>query len=132
MIREQRNGAMRAVQESYAVKATSLEEANSVVMLRLVQRGDDVQETVSSSKSGVKELMLDPSAEAGKFYKVRWCLLRLDVKNECMRRDGTTCTLVKAENVFAAMKAFEGGMKDTICDWEVLGVQEENVVEVYY
>lgn len=124
----QPNGTLKKVTEPYLVDALSCTEAEARVTKELEPYigGDFRITSVVSTK--ISEIFWDMSGD--RFYKVKVNFITIDAKTGAEKKI-SNYILVQASSFARALAGFEEGMKGTMADYEIEGINETKIIEVY-
>ena len=122
------NGSVKKVTEPYLVDALSCTEAEARATeeLRPFISGEFSISSVTTTK--ISEIFWDASGD--RFYKVKVNYITLDEKTATEKRTATYI-LVQASSFKDAYDNFMEGMKGTAADFEIEGITETKLVDVY-
>ena len=125
------NGADVVKKEVYLVDAVSFGEAEERVYneRKAYISGDSMVATVKRVKYA--EIIQHADDIKDKYYKARIELISIDEKSGEERRQRFN-VLVNATGFEDAVKRLYDGLKVTMYDYEVLSLQETQILEVYY
>lgn len=126
--KRQPNGTLKKVTEPYLVDALSCTEAEARVTKELEPYigGDFRITSVVSTK--ISEIFWDASGD--RFYKVKVNFISLDDKTGAEKK-AANYILVQASSFAKALANFEECMKGTMADFEIEGINETKIIEVY-
>ncbi len=124
----QENGSVKRVTEPYLVDALSCTEAEARANEELHPfiSGEFNISSVTTTK--ISEIFWDASGD--KFYKVKVNFITIDEKTATERRTASYI-LVQASSFKDAYDNFIEGMKGTMADFEIEGINETKYVDVY-
>lgn len=121
-------GRQKRVTESYLVDALSFSEAEA----RITEKrkpyisGDFTISTVKRDK--ISEVFYDDTAD--KCYKVKVAFITSNEKTGTEKRS-TSIMLVQSNDFYQAYLKFIEEMKGTMADYEIIGISETAILEVY-
>lgn len=123
------NGLVKKVTEPYLVDALSCTEAEARVTEELtpfISGGDFRISSVVTTK--ISEIFWSEGGD--KFYKVKVNFITIDEKTAAEKRSASYI-LVQASNFAEALANFNEGMRGTLDDYEIEGINETKIVDVY-
>lgn len=123
----QNDGMTKKVSQKYLVSAFSFKEAE-----------DKIIEEVSPFTSGsldvdaVKKVKINDFfyGEGDVWYKVKTMLITLDEKTQA-EKETPVCTMVLSSSFKEALKTFMTKMKDSLCDFRIVKVEETKILDVF-
>ena len=124
----QENGAVKKVTEPYLVDALSFTEAEARII-------DEQTPYISGefSVSAVKRTKIAEifwNEEGDKWYLVKVAFITIDERSGVEKR-ATSQILVQAKDFKNAFDSFLEGMKGTMADFEIVGINETPLIDVY-
>ena len=124
----QENGAVKKVTEPYLVDALSFTEAEARII-------DEQTPYISGefSVSAVKRTKIAEifwNEEGDKWYLVKVAFITIDERSGVEKRS-TSQILVQAKDFRNALDTFLEGMKGTMADFEIVGINETPLIDVY-
>lgn len=124
----QENGAVKKVTEPYLVDALSFTEAEARII-------DEQTPFISGefSVSAVKRTKIAEifwNEEGDKWYLVKVAFITIDERSGVEKR-ATSQILVQAKDFKNALDSFLEGMKGTMADFEIVGINETPLIDVY-
>ena len=124
----QDNGAVKKVTEPYLVDALSFTEAEARII-------DEQTPYISGefSVSAVKRTKIAEifwNEEGDKWYLVKVAFITIDERSGVEKR-ATSQILVQAKDFKNALDSFLEGMKGTMADFEIVGINETPLIDVY-
>jgi PBP1b-binding outer membrane lipoprotein LpoB len=127
--RFQDDGSQKMVNEMYLIDALSFTEAETRITeeIRKQTSGDLVITDISRSK--YSELLLHATVSK-KFYRVKTNFVTLSEKTGKEKKTAYYY-LVQANEIDEAKESFEKFMKGTISDYEIEGISETKINEVF-
>lgn len=127
--RFQDDGSQKMVNEMYLIDALSFTEAETSITeeIRKQTSGDLVITDISRSK--YSELLLRATVSK-KFYRVKTNFVTLSEKTGKEKKTAYYY-LVQADEIDEAKESFENFMKGTISDYEIEGISETKINEVF-
>ena len=121
------DGKIVKVSELYLFDSLSFTEAEARVNeeLKPFISGEFITATIRRARiNGLFE------SEGSKWYKSKVYFISLDEEKGIEKRTATTM-LVQADSVKDALDVLEAGMKGTMSDYEVAGINETAILDVY-
>ena len=124
----QENGAVKKVTEPYLVDALSFTEAEARII-------DEQTPYITGefSVSAVKRTKIAEifwNEEGDKWYLVKVAFITIDERSGVEKRS-TSQILVQAKDFKNALDTFLEGMKGTMADFEIVGINETPLIDVY-
>lgn len=124
----QENGAVKKVTEPYLVDALSFTEAEARII-------DEQTPYISGefSVSAVKRTKIAEifwNEEGDRWYLVKVAFITIDERSGVEKRS-TSQILVQAKDFKNALDTFLEGMKGTMADFEIVGINETPLIDVY-
>lgn len=124
----QENGAVKKVTEPYLVDALSFTEAEARII-------DEQTPYISGefSVSAVKRTKIAEifwNEDGDKWYLVKVAFITIDERSGVEKR-ATSQILVQAKDFKNALDSFLEGMKGTMADFEIVGINETPLIDVY-
>lgn len=124
----QENGAVKKVTEPYLVDALSFTEAEARII-------DEQTPYISGefSVSAVKRTKIAEifwNEEGDKWYLVKVAFITIDERSGVEKRS-TSQIIVQAKDFKNALDTFLEGMKGTMADFEIVGINETPLIDVY-
>ena len=115
------------VSEQHLIDALTFSEAEARVNeeLKPFISGEFVTSTIRRAR--INELF---ESEGSKWYKSKVYFISLDEEKGVEKRTATTM-LVQADSVKDAWDVLEAGMKGTMADYEIAGINETAILDVY-
>lgn len=122
------NGEVKKVSESYLVNALSFAEAEAKIIEEAAHfvSGDFSVEAVK--KSNISEIFYDECGD--KWYKVKVAFITLDEKSG-LEKKSNQYVMVQASDFQNAFENFIEGMKGTMADFDIVGIAETKIINVY-
>jgi len=124
----QENGAMKKVTEAYLVDALTFTEAEARIIEEMTPCISGEFSVVAIKRTKIAEVFWNPEAE--KWWTVKVNFITLDEKTG-VEKKSTSLILVQADNDVSAREKFNEGMKGTMSDYEIAGINETNYLEVF-
>lgn len=122
------NGAIKRVTEPYLVDALSFTEAEARI-IEEVTHFISGEFTVSAvKKSKVSEIFWDETGD--RWYQVKSAFITINEKTGAEKRS-TAVFMVQASDFKNAYDNFMQGMKDTMADFEIIGITETPIMDVF-
>jgi len=122
------NGSVKKVTEPYLVDALSHAEAEARIIeeIRPYISGEFTVATVRRAR--ISELFFNESGD--RFYKAKVAFLTLDEKSGAEKRIKTNI-LVQASGITEGIDLLEEGMKGTMSDYVLTGIEETAIADVF-
>lgn len=124
----QENGAVKKVTEAYLVDALSFTEAEARIIKEMTPyiSGDSVVTAIRKTK--IAEIFVNEDDE--RWYIVKTAFISLDEKSGKEKKT-ISQILVGASNPDEAMERHRQGMKGTMADYEIAGINETAYMDVF-
>lgn len=124
------NGMLKKVTESYLVDALSCTEAEAR-MLKEMKPHISGEFNISSVKQAkYSDVFFDDSYSADRFFKCRVALITINEKTGA-EKESAANILVQASHLKDAVVNLDEGMKGTLADYVIKGVNETNIMDVF-
>ena len=121
------NGAIKKVTEAYMVDALSFTEAEARISEEISHFTSDF--SVSAVKrTKIAEIFRERTGD--KWYLVKVAFITIDERSGVEKRS-TSQILVQAKDFKNALDTFLEGMKGTMADFEIVGINETPLIDVY-
>ena len=124
----QENGAVKKVTEAYLVDALSFTEAEARIIEEMIPYISGDFSVVAIKRTKIAEVFWNPEAE--KWWTVKVNFITLDEKSG-VEKKSASLILVQADDDASAREKFNEGMKGTMADYEIAGINETNYLEVF-
>lgn len=124
----QENGAVKKVTEAYLVDALTFTEAEARIIEEMTPYISGEFSVVAIKRTKIAEVFWNPEAE--KWWTVKVNFITLDEKNG-VEKKSASLILVQADDDASAREKFNEGMKGTMADYEIAGINETNYLEVF-
>ena len=124
------NGLQKPVTEAYLVDALSYTEAESRFLEEIRPFMHGTFEVDSITRVRISDIFFNDKESADKWYKCKLSFIAVDEKNGAEKRSNAFF-FVQASDLREAIKYLDEQMKGTICDWEIIAVQETAIMDVY-
>ena len=124
----QENGAVKKVTEAYLVDALSFTEAEARIIEEMTPYISGDFSVVTIKRTKIAEVFWNPEAE--KWWTVKVNFITLDDKTG-VEKKSASLILVQADDDASAREKFNEGMKGTMADYEIAGINETNYLEVF-
>lgn len=115
------------VTDPYLVDALSCTEAEARVVEEITPFCNDFN-VLNVGKTKISEIFWSEGGD--KFYKVKVNFITIDEKTAAEKRSASYI-LVQASNFAEALANFNEGMRGTLADYEIEGINETKIVDVY-
>ena len=125
------NGSPKRVTETYLVGAENFTDAETRIteqMLPFVSQGEFVISAIKRAKYA--ELFLTGEDRADRFFKCKVVFITLDEKSGNEKKQ-SSYMLVQASDLQGAKNRLDEGMKNTLADYTIGGVNETKLMDVY-
>lgn len=122
------NGAIKRVTEPYLVDALSFTEAEARIIEEVTPFISGEFTVSAVKKSKVSEIFWDESGD--RWYQVKAAFITINEKTGAERRSKTVF-LVRASDFKSAYDNFMQGMKGTMADFEIIGITETAIMDVF-
>ena len=120
-------GKIVKVSEQHLIDALTFSEAEARINEEMIPFISGEFITSNISRASINELF---ESEGSKWYKAKVYFISLDEEKGVEKRTATTM-LVQADSVKDALDVLEAGMKGTMADYEVAGINETMILDVY-
>lgn len=124
----QENGAVKKATEAYLVDALSFTEAEARIIEEMTPYISGDFSVVAIKRTKIAEVFWNPEAE--KWWTVKVNFITLDEKNG-VEKKSASLILVQADDDASAREKFNEGMRGTMADYEIAGINETNYLEVF-
>ena len=122
------NGMQKKVTDTFLVDALSFTEAEARVIEEVTPFVSGEMDVTSVKKTKITEIFRDDSAD--KWYLVKVAFITIDEKTAQEKR-AISQILVAGNNFKGAYDNFMEGMKGTMADFDIVTLQETNILDVY-
>jgi len=122
------NGAIKRVTEPYLVDALSFTEAEARIIEEVTPFISGEFTVSAVKKSKVSEIFWDESGD--RWYQVKAAFITINEKTGAEKRSKTVF-LVQASDFKSAYDNFMQGMKGTMADFEIIGITETAIMDVF-
>lgn len=122
------NGAIKRVTEPYLVDALSFTEAEARIIEEVTPFISGEFTVSAVKKSKVSEIFWDESGD--RWYQVKAAFITINEKTGAEKRSKTVF-LVQAIDFKGAYDNFMQGMKGTMADFEIIGITETAIMDVF-
>lgn len=124
----QENGVVKKVTESYIVDSMSFTEAEERITREMLPYISGDFSVVAIKRTKIAEIFHDEEADKWWLVKVNFITLNEKTGKE---KKTTSLILVQANDSDSAQKNFIEGMKGTVADFEIAGINETAYIEVF-
>ena len=121
------DGRVSKVSEQHLIDALTFSEAEARINEEMIPFISGEFITSNISRARINELF---ESNGSKWYKSKVYFISLDEEKGIEKRTATTM-LVQADSVKAAWDVLELGLKGTMADYEVAGINETAILDVY-
>lgn len=122
------NGAIKRVTEPYLVDALSFTEAEARIIEEVTPYISGEFTVSAVNKSKVSEIFWDASGD--RWYQVKAAFITINEKTGAEKRSKTVF-MVQASDFKSAYDNFMQGMKGTMADFEIIGITETAIMDVF-
>lgn len=122
------NGAIKKVTEPYLVDALSFTEAEARIIEEVTPYISGEFTVSAVNKSKVSEIFWDASGD--RWYQVKVAFITINEKTGAEKRSNTVF-MVQASDFKSAYDNFMRGMKGTMADFEIIGITETAIMDVF-
>lgn len=126
----QEDGSEKAVTERYAVDALSFTEAESAITEEMEAYISGEFKIKSEVQANYSEVWFSDNDDDDKWYKAKLSYITIDERTEKEKRTNVTY-LVQAKSMHRALKNIDEVMGKSLADYEVVGLQETKVLDVF-
>lgn len=120
-------GKIVKVSEQHLIDALTFSEAEARINEEMIPFISGEFITSNISRARINELF---ESNGDKWYKSKVYFISLDEEKGIEKRTAVTM-LVQADSVKDAWDVLEAGMKSTMADYEVAGINETSILDVY-
>lgn len=128
--RTMEDGAEKKVKETYLFDAMSFSEAEARAVEELTPFVTGEFEVTDIKRAGYSELFPSDKESADKWYAVRINIITLDERSEKEKKTKSEY-LVQASDIDDARTSFVEAMRATMFDYEIVGIKETPIMDVY-
>ena len=118
----------KKVTDTFLVDALSFTEAEARVIEEVTPFVSGEMDVASVKKTKITEIFRDDSAD--KWYLVKVAFITIDEKTAQEKR-AISQILVAGNNFKGAYDNFMEGMKGTMADFDIVTLQETNILDIY-
>ena len=122
------NGATKKVTEPYLVDALSFTEAEARIIEEVTPYISGEFTVSAVNKSKVSEIFWDASGD--RWYQVKAAFITINEKTGAEKRSKNVF-MVQASDFKSAYDNFMQGMKGTMADFEIIGITETAIMDVF-
>lgn len=122
------NGAIKRVTEPYLVDALSFTEAEARIIEEVTPFISGEFTVSAVKKSKVSEIFWDETGD--RWYQVKSAFITINEKTGAEKRS-TAVFMVQASDFKNAYDNFMQGMKGTMADFEIIGITETPIMDVF-
>lgn len=126
----QEDGSEKAVTDRYAVDALSFTEAESAITEEMEAYISGEFKIKSEVQANYGEVWFSDNDDDNKWYKAKLSYIAIDERTEKEKRTNITY-LVQAKSMHRALKNIDEVMGKSLADYEVVGLQETKVLDVF-
>ena len=126
----QEDGSEKTVTERYAVDALSFTEAESAITEEMEAYISGEFKIKSEVQANYGEVWFSDNDDDDKWYKAKLSYIAIDERTEKEKRTNITY-LVQAKSMHRALKNIDEVMGKSLADYEVVGLQETKVLDVF-
>ena len=123
-----KNGAIKKETEPYLVDALSFTEAEARIIEEVTPYISGEFTVSAVNKSKVSEIFWDASGD--RWYQVKAAFITINEKTGEEKRSKTVF-MVQASDFKSAYDNFMQGMKGTMADFEIIGITETAIMDVF-
>lgn len=124
----QENGAVKKVTEAYLVDALSFTEAEARIIEGMEPYISGEFSVVAIKRTKISEIFWNDKAEG--WWTVKVNFITLDEKTGAEKK-AASLILVQADDSDSARDVFREGMKGSVSDYEIAGINETKYLEVF-
>lgn len=124
----QENGMQKKVTEPYLVDALSFTEAEARIIEEIRPFISGEFTVTDIKRARLSELFFNENGD--RFYKIKVYFITLDEKSGAEKRTAATM-LAQACTLKEAIEVLEEGMKGTMADYSIAGVNETQIMDVF-
>ena len=126
----QEDGSEKAVTDRYAVDALSFTEAESAITEEMEAYISGEFKIKSEVQANYGEVWFSDNDDDNKWYRAKLSYIAIDERTEKEKRTNITY-LVQAKSMHRALKNIDEVMGKSLADYEVVGLQETKVLDVF-
>lgn len=126
----QEDGSEKAVTERYAVDALSFTEAETAITEEMEAYISGEFKIKSEVQANYSEVWFSYNDDDDKWYKAKLSYITIDERTKKEKRTNVTY-LVQAKSMHRALKNIDEVMGKSLADYEVVGLQETKVLDVF-
>lgn len=127
--KENEDGKLKKVSESYLVDALSFTEAESVITKEVSQFINGSFDVEAVKKEKIHELFRSDSGE-GLWVKVKVAFITVDEVSGKEKRVNVTM-YQQSKDMFTVASDLKVNLKDSMVDWEIKSAAETKILDVY-
>lgn len=124
------DGKEKMVTEKYLVSAMSFTEAEANFIKEITPYISGEFFIDDISRADYSELFLSEDESADKYYDAKLAFITLDEKSGKEKKTNVNM-LVQASDMRDAMNKLDEGMKESMCDYQSVKLQENSLVDVF-
>lgn len=124
------NGMQKKVTEQYLVSALSFTEAEARIIEKMTPYITGEFTVCGVVPKKYSELFTSTDADADRYYVCKLNFITLDEKSGAEKKT-TTQVLVQASDLRDAVKRLDAGMKGTLADYQIVGVDESPILDFF-
>jgi len=124
------NGMNKRVSENYLVDALSFTEAEARIIGEVTPFISGEFTVTDLKRENISELFSSEADKDDKWYKIKVAFVTLDEKSG-KERKSYSYILVQSSDTASAEKMLHERMKGTLSNYEVMKVEETNIIDVY-
>lgn len=125
------NGAMKDVTHQFLFNAFNYTEAEAKAIEETKSFTYGTLDVVDIKGKKLMEIFTDNSEEADKWYEVKVNFITLDEKTATEKKTAAKM-LVQASNIANALDNFNKGMHGSMMDFDIAGINETKIEDVYF
>ena len=129
-MKTQENGTDKKVKETYLFDALSCTEAEARAIEEISPYISGEFQISSVKKINYSELFFSKEDFADKWFKCKVLFITLDEKSG-VEKKASTNMLVQASDLRDALEKLEKGMKGSMADYQIAGINETAIMDVY-
>lgn len=122
------NGAVKKVTEAYLVDALTFTEAEARIIEEMTPYISGEISVMAIKRTKISEIFWNDKAEG--WWTVKVNFITLDEKTGAEKK-ATSLILVQADDSDSAREVFREGMKGSVSDYEIAGINETKYLEVF-
>lgn len=125
------NGTLKDVTRQYLLDALNYTEAETRILAETAPFTSGLLEVADIKGRKYMEIFPDNTAAADKWYDIKVNFIMLDEKSDTEKKTAAKM-LVQASDIANALDNFNKGMQGSMIDFEITGINETKIEDVYF